>query len=294
MLLILLSSSERRAGELGHFNILLLPLHRFVSLDTLAMQEEEYIKNVTGRLLACKPNLVLVERTVSRLAQEILLAEGVSLALNVKFQVLQRLARLTQGTIISSVDSMLPPPRLGTCERFYSQKSGPARLLVFEGCQPSLGGTLLLQGGDAVTLARVKTVLRRLLLLKQTWLGEKSLLANEYGALPGPLLGGESEVENGKEGEEEELHLAMSPFIKVKPVKVDLTCRGPVVEAHDVTDDGDESAVEEEAEEAKEELHEWAKDFLGYKITLPCSEDQKFSDKLALFRAAGRRAHGTR
>ena len=62
--------------------------NRFVSLDTLAMQEEEYIKNVTGRLLACQPNLVLVERTVSRLAQEILLSEGVSLALNVKFQVL--------------------------------------------------------------------------------------------------------------------------------------------------------------------------------------------------------------
>ena len=42
---------------------------RFVSLDTLAMQEEEYIKNVTGRLLASQPSVVLVERTVSRLAQ---------------------------------------------------------------------------------------------------------------------------------------------------------------------------------------------------------------------------------
>ena len=255
------------------------------------MQEEEYIKNVTGRLLACQPNLVLVERTVSRLAQEILLSEGVSLALNVKFQVLQRLARLTKGTIINSVDSMLPPPRLGTCERFYSQNSGPARLLVFEGCQPSLGGTLLLQGSDAVTLAKVKTVLRRLLLLKQTWQGEKSLLANEYGALPGNLFG-ENEMAN--EEEEEEFHLAMSPFIKVKPVKLDLTCRGPVVEAHDVTDDGDDSVAEEEAEEVTEELHDWAKDFLEHKITLPCSEDQKFADKLALFRAAGRRAHGTK
>ena len=252
------------------------------------MQEEEYIKNVTGRLLACKPNLVLVERTVSRLAQDILLAEGVSLALNVKFQVLQRLARLSQGSIISSVDSMLPPPRLGTCERFYSQKCGTARLLVFEGCQPSLGGTLLLHGADAATLARVKAVLKRLLLLKQTWVGEKSLLINEYGALPGALLEKDDAV---LEEEEDELHLAMSPFIKVKPVKVDLTCRGPVVEAHDVTFDDDESAVEEEAEEVKEELHEWAKDFVDYKITLPCSEDKKFSDKLALFRAAGRRVH---
>ena len=92
---------------------------RFVSLDTLAMQEEEYIKNVTGRLLASQPSVVLVERTVSRLAQEIFLREGVSLALNVKFRVLTRLARLTQGEIINSVDSMLASPRLGTCDTFY-------------------------------------------------------------------------------------------------------------------------------------------------------------------------------
>jgi hypothetical protein len=43
----------------------------FITLNLV--QEEEYIKNVTGRLLQSKPNLVLVEKTVSRLAQEILL-----------------------------------------------------------------------------------------------------------------------------------------------------------------------------------------------------------------------------
>ena len=51
--------------------------------------------------------------------QEIFLREGVSLAINVKFRVLQRLARLTKGEIINSVDSMLASPRLGTCDTFY-------------------------------------------------------------------------------------------------------------------------------------------------------------------------------
>ena len=38
------------------------------------------------KLLQSKPNLVLVEKTVSRLAQDIFLKEGVSLAINVKYR----------------------------------------------------------------------------------------------------------------------------------------------------------------------------------------------------------------
>ena len=251
---------------------------RFVSLDTLAMQEEEYIKNVTGRLLACRPSVVLVERTVSRLAQEIFLREGVSLALNVKHRVLTRLARLTQGSIISSVDSMLAPPRLGSCERFLCRREGRARLLVFEGCQPSLGGTILLQGGDLSSLVRAKAVLKRLLLLKQTWRGEKALLANEYGALA-----------ESQEHEEMEVQLAVSPFIRLSPLEVILP---HVVEAEDVTDDQEieEEGVESEfvgTEVAEDVLHPWARSFLGQAITGP--EDVKVQDQLALFRAGGRR-----
>jgi len=96
--------------------------NRMTSLDTLYMQEKEYIKNVTGRLLQSKPNLVLVEKTVSRLAQEIFLREGVSLALNVKYRVLERLERLTGAKIISSVDSMLTGPVLGTSHSFYTMR----------------------------------------------------------------------------------------------------------------------------------------------------------------------------
>ena len=55
-----------------------------MSLETLWMQEEEYIKNMTGKLLAARPNIIMVERTVSRLAQDIFRREGVTLVLNVK------------------------------------------------------------------------------------------------------------------------------------------------------------------------------------------------------------------
>jgi hypothetical protein len=46
----------------------------------------------------------------------------VSLALNVKYRVLDRLERITGAKIISSVDSMLTGPVLGTCHTFYSMR----------------------------------------------------------------------------------------------------------------------------------------------------------------------------
>ena len=67
-----------------------------VSLETVTLQEAEYVKNVIGKLLDLKPTLVMVEKSVAHLAQELLLKEGVSLAVNVKNKVLQRLSRLTQ------------------------------------------------------------------------------------------------------------------------------------------------------------------------------------------------------
>lgn len=48
------------------------------------LQELEFLKNLVGRIAALKPGLLLVEKTVSRLAQDMLLAKGISLILNIK------------------------------------------------------------------------------------------------------------------------------------------------------------------------------------------------------------------
>ena len=80
--------------------------------------------------------------------------------MNVKSKVLSRLSsvsRLTQAGIIKSVDTMISPPKLGTCGHVTSQYGGPqsGRLLVFEGCDPALGGTIMLTGGDRRFLSMV-------------------------------------------------------------------------------------------------------------------------------------------
>lgn len=62
---------------------------------------------------------MLVQRNVSRLAQDLLRHQGITLVFNVKKTVLDRLARCTQAAIVTSVDAHIGRPKLGTCNSFY-------------------------------------------------------------------------------------------------------------------------------------------------------------------------------
>nr|CAD7586825.1 unnamed protein product [Timema genevievae] len=81
--------------------------------------EYEYLRNVVTRIANLQPNLVLVQRNVSRLAQEFLLGLQVTLVLNIKASVLERVSRCTQADIVTSVDAHIGRPRLGTCQMFH-------------------------------------------------------------------------------------------------------------------------------------------------------------------------------
>jgi len=254
--------------------------NRMISLESLTMQEEEYIKNVTQKLLQSKPNLVLVEKTVSRLAQDIFLREGVSLALNVKYRVLERLERLTGAKIITSIDSMLAAPVLGTCQSFYVETSltsqGRNNLLVFDGCSPTLGGTIILQGEEQQTLVWLKAIFKRLLLLKYNWKFEKGFILNEYGWI-------KQQYE-----EDSQLEMCVSPLIKVKEKELSTD----IVEGADAIEvlghlESPETVTEKTAEPTRPSgMHPWCSSFVNQRMCQPVSDGQLL-DKLSLFRAAG-------
>ena len=247
-----------------------------VSLETVQLQEAEYIKNVIGKLLDLRPNLVLVEKSVTHLAQEILRREGVSLAVNVKPKVLSRLSRLIEGSIIKSVDTLMTAPTLGTCDLVTSECAGPdERLLLFEGCKPSLGGTVLLRGGDRGFLSKVKAVLRRLILIKYNWKHERSFLSNEYAS----LMDTKPSLANF-----DQHHLSISPFIKIAKNDSEVPF---ALEATDMCD-GTTAELTDKAKETTTACfprHPWCGDFLQMKIT--SLSDSQFRERQALFRAAG-------
>ena len=110
---------------------------------------------IVSKIEAHRPNLLLVEKTVSSYAQEYLLEKEISLVLNIKRPLLERIARCSGALITPSIDN-ISTTRLGYCELFrlervseelekanqFNKKSSKT-LMFFEGCPRRLGCTVI-------------------------------------------------------------------------------------------------------------------------------------------------------
>uniref|UniRef100_A0A8C5KZJ4 1-phosphatidylinositol 3-phosphate 5-kinase n=1 Tax=Jaculus jaculus TaxID=51337 RepID=A0A8C5KZJ4_JACJA len=165
---------------------------KFTCIDPIVLQEREFLKNYVQRIVDVRPTLVLVEKTVSRIAQDLLLEHGITLVINVKSQVLERISRMTQGDLVVSMDQLLTKPHLGTCHKFYMQifqlpNEQTKTLMFFEGCPQHLGCTIKLRGGSDYELARVKEILIFMICVAYHSQLEISFLMDEF-AMPPTLM----------------------------------------------------------------------------------------------------------
>ncbi|GMI81351.1 FORMS APLOID AND BINUCLEATE CELLS 1B [Hibiscus trionum] len=166
------------------------------SFDTLLQQEMDHLKMAVAKIGAHHPNVLLVEKSVSRYAQEYLLANDISLVLNIKRPLLERIARCTGAQIVPSIDH-LTSPKLGYCDVFHVEKffeeHGSAgqggkkltkTLMFFEGCPKPLGYTILLKGANGDELKKVKHVVQYGVFAAYHLALETSFLADEGATLP--------------------------------------------------------------------------------------------------------------
>ena len=145
---------------------------RLSSLDTLLEQERAHLRVACARAAALRPSVVLVEKSCARYAQELLLAQGISLVLNVKPAVLRRLARATGAAVAPGADQ-LREVHVGSCGAFRvepldeelaappgaSAAASPRTLMVFDGCPRPLCATVVLAGASPEELSRVKLLM---------------------------------------------------------------------------------------------------------------------------------------
>lgn len=164
---------------------------KLVRIETLLMQEKEYLRNVTARILSLNPNVVLVHKNVAGIAQDMLRNHGITLVLDVKLSVLQRLALSLQCDIINAIDTNIGQPKLGTCDKFYiktfNDGTGTMKsLMFFETPSNPRGCCMLLRGGSFSELTRVKKVASFLLYVRFNWRLELSFLLAEFAQPPPP------------------------------------------------------------------------------------------------------------
>jgi 1-phosphatidylinositol-3-phosphate 5-kinase len=135
----------------------------FMSLDPVIAQEQEYLQNLVNRIAALRPNVLLVQRHVSGTALKLLERAGITVAYNIKESVLAAVARVTQTTLIKSIDKLgISHHAVTECDSFDVKTyvaDGHRRTYIFlSGCQPDLGCTIVLRGADTDSLRKIKRV----------------------------------------------------------------------------------------------------------------------------------------
>lgn len=164
---------------------------KFVTIESLILQEKEYLRNVTSRILSLAPDVVIVHKNISGIAQDLLRQNGITVILDVKISVFERLARSMQCDILTSIDSNFIKPKMGICKRFYTKSftdsSGANKtLMFFEIPYNQRSCSLLLRGGSEEELTRVKKVSSFLLFARYNWRLELSYLLDVFAQPPSP------------------------------------------------------------------------------------------------------------
>lgn len=174
---------------------------KFVSISTVLLQEEEYLRNVCARIMSFKPNIILVHKNVAGMAQDMLRNCGITLVLDVKLSVMYRLSRTLQCDVLTTIEGNISRPKLGTCDLFYvrsfSDGQGATKtLMFFEKIASPRSYTCLLRGADYKELSKVKKVASFLVYARYNWRLEMSFLLNEFAeaVAPKPIIFDSKEI----------------------------------------------------------------------------------------------------
>ena len=142
-----------------------------MDIESVIRQEEPYIQIILSKIRKVEPDIILVEKEVSRLALDTLMANQKTIVTNVKSSIIRRIARLTQTISCPSTNLIDENFKAGVCDRFYVERivekkkensqlvTNETSLMYLDGCEPYLGCTIILSGSNKNELKIVKKAL---------------------------------------------------------------------------------------------------------------------------------------
>ncbi|GAB4844844.1 hypothetical protein Ancab_038232 [Ancistrocladus abbreviatus] len=195
--LLLIRGMLGQSSGLSSFNSMISQEKDNQKKDNMADDLKPLIEN----LEACQPNVVLVEKSVSRDVLEAIHKMGMTLVIDMKLHRLGRVARCTGSPILSS-DIMLSQ-KLKQCDSFYFEKfveehahvyegeKKPRKTLMFvEGCPTRLDCTILLKGSHSDELKRIKYVVQCAVVMAYHFILETSFLLDQKAMFSTIAIGG--------------------------------------------------------------------------------------------------------
>ncbi|CAL5080256.1 unnamed protein product [Urochloa decumbens] len=154
-------------GALGHSSSTGLS-----SINSMKQENEQLEKTLSEVIGKCQPDVMLVEKAVSRNVNEYIQKQGVTVVSDMNMRRLERIARCTGSPILSLHNVLLEPSRIKQCESLHFEKfveehnitgedgkKSCKTFLFLEGFPRPLGCTILLKGATREELKKIKHVL---------------------------------------------------------------------------------------------------------------------------------------
>ncbi|CAI2386712.1 unnamed protein product [Moneuplotes crassus] len=166
-----------------------------IDIDSIMKQDKTYGKIIEKIINRAKPDILVFEGSVSRKIVEIIRDCGCTLVMNVGKLDMQSLSYLTNADIIPSIEFLNEDFKKGTCEEFIVQdQMGGKRypknassylqsLVIFKGCDPSLGCTVTFSGMDTDELDLIEKVFERVLVACRQYKLEMEFERKQYASM---------------------------------------------------------------------------------------------------------------
>ena len=169
--------------------------HHFMSLDPVIRKEREYLDKMVAKIVAQKPDLLLVQRHVSGISLELLENANIATASNVKPTVLEAVSRCTNTPIIHSIDELTNTmEQTGNCASFdvktYVFNGKKKTYMHLAGCAPQLGCTIILRGAETNVLSKIKRITEFMVYVVYSLKLETSLMRDEFALIPSTTVNG--------------------------------------------------------------------------------------------------------
>jgi len=109
-------------------------------------QEEDMLRSMVEKIASTGANVVLCQKGIDDLAQYFLAKKGIMAVRRIKKSDMDKLAKATNGRVISRVDD-LTPADLGKAALVEERRVGEDKMVFVEGCDNPKSLTILIRGG---------------------------------------------------------------------------------------------------------------------------------------------------
>lgn len=140
--------------------------NKFISMDTLLDQEDQYTKILIKKITDAGANLVIVEKNMPQEVIKELERLQITAIINVKKKILDMIARVSDGVVLNSINQTYHQNHfIGTCKAFFIKQLPSLSLAYLQEVEDSiLGGTIILSGPSKQELKKVKGIVRELVI----------------------------------------------------------------------------------------------------------------------------------